>query len=355
MSSELAEVVESQRALSMVTSLRPPAVVLAEAQERAKALSDVIALKPKKVMMNNKQYLEFEDWQTVAYFYGITAQEDGEPEFVDFGGVRGFKASAIAVDAHGRTLSRATAFCLSDEEKWSTRTKYAWAYVKKSGGFSIEDPGRDELVWEERQDGKGKAPKKEKIVAGEESVPLFQLASMAQTRANAKALRNILSWVVVLAGYGTTPAEELDDKTTIENNGGGAPPAQATQQQPAAKPAQAAAKPAAAATPAAPAANAIPAIGQRWTGPCPECGKTKTVIVSKQKPGWHCWKGAKENGGGCGASFDPATLAFKAEADRLRASQTTIPADPPLNPTPAADDPFGASLDGPDAPGAEKE
>jgi len=32
---------------------------------------------------------------------------------------------------------------------------------------------------------------------------------MAQTRAGAKALRNVLAWVVVLAGYRPTPAEEL--------------------------------------------------------------------------------------------------------------------------------------------------
>ena len=33
---------------------------------------------------------------------------------------------------------------------------------------------------------------------------------MAQTRACAKALRNVLAWVVVLAGYAPTPAEEMD-------------------------------------------------------------------------------------------------------------------------------------------------
>jgi len=32
---------------------------------------------------------------------------------------------------------------------------------------------------------------------------------MAQTRACAKALRNVLAWVVVLAGYRATPAEEM--------------------------------------------------------------------------------------------------------------------------------------------------
>ena len=49
--------------------------------------------------------------------------------------------------------------------------------------------------------------------------PWFQLASMAQTRAGAKALRNLLARVVVLAGYNPTPAEEMDDMatTTVTN------------------------------------------------------------------------------------------------------------------------------------------
>jgi hypothetical protein len=40
--------------------------------------------------------------------------------------------------------------------------------------------------------------------------PLYQLRSMAQTRAQAKALRGVLAWVAVLAGYNPTPAEEMD-------------------------------------------------------------------------------------------------------------------------------------------------
>ena len=37
----------------------------------------------------------------------------------------------------------------------------------------------------------------------------FMLRSMAQTRACSKALSNVLRWVVVLAGYEPTPAEEM--------------------------------------------------------------------------------------------------------------------------------------------------
>jgi len=38
----------------------------------------------------------------------------------------------------------------------------------------------------------------------------YAIASMAQTRAIGKAYRNILSWIVKMAGYEATPAEEID-------------------------------------------------------------------------------------------------------------------------------------------------
>jgi hypothetical protein len=187
---------------------RAPDVVLAEAQRAAQALQGVIGQKPDKVMMNGQQYLEFEDWQTLARFYGLTAKEDGDPEYVELGETRGFKASAVALNRNGDTISRATAYCLSDEDKWGARAKYEWGYITKSGDWQIADPGRDQIIWEKGTDGKNR-PKKERRQTGVEAVPLFQLASMAQTRACAKVLRNVLSWVAVLAGYRPTPAEEL--------------------------------------------------------------------------------------------------------------------------------------------------
>jgi hypothetical protein len=208
MGSEALTVVDAQ---VLATMDNPPEAVLLEAKKAAVALRDVIAQKARPVIMNGEQYLEFEDWQTVGRFYGITAREDGDPEFVDLAGVRGFKASAVAVDRVGRAIGRATAYCLNDEEKWRGRAKYEWVYVLKSGGTSVEDPGKDELIWEDnpKKPG-GKRPKKQRLSVGEESVPLFQLASMAQTRAGSKVLRSVLSWVVVLAGYRPTPAEEMD-------------------------------------------------------------------------------------------------------------------------------------------------
>lgn len=140
---------------------RAPEIVLAEAKGAAKALSDVIVNKKKPVIFNGEQYLEFEDWQTVGRFYGVTAKIVST-EFVDFGAASGFLARAVALRPDGMEISAAEAMCLNDEPNWSKK-------------------------------------------------PLFQLRSMAQTRACAKALRNVLAWVVVLAGYKATPAEEIQD------------------------------------------------------------------------------------------------------------------------------------------------
>jgi hypothetical protein len=188
---------------------RPPEIVLEEARKAATVLHDVLVKKEKKVMMNGEQYLEFEDWQTVARFYGITAKVK-ETNFVDFGGVKGFEATAVAVRSDGMEISQADAMCLNDEEKWSTRTKYGYLYILKDGTKQEEDPPKDQIVWIDNPDKPGKKmPQKEKVAVGEVAVPLFQLKSMAQTRACAKVLRNVLAWVVVLAGYKPTPAEEL--------------------------------------------------------------------------------------------------------------------------------------------------
>ena len=143
-----------------------PKEVLSQATTAAKALQDVIAKKPRKVIFNGEQYLEMEDWETLGRFYHL-AVKTHDPDPVEVFGVQGFRAKATVIDTiSGLQLGSAEAYCMRDEENWGTR--------------------------------KGK------------TVPMFQLASMAQTRAGAKALRNLLAWVAVLAGYRPTPAEEMD-------------------------------------------------------------------------------------------------------------------------------------------------
>jgi hypothetical protein len=151
--------VQNSESLELAIS-RDPAIVLAEAQKAAAALRDVISRKERPVKFNNEQYLEFEDWQCVGRFYGITAGVRSV-KMVEFGDIRGFEATADALHAGtGQVISTAISMCLNEERNWSNK-------------------------------------------------PLFQLMSMSETRACAKVLRNVLSWVVVLAGYRPTPAEEM--------------------------------------------------------------------------------------------------------------------------------------------------
>ena len=196
---------------------RPPELVLEEAMQAAKALAKVLAGKKRKIIMNGEQYLEFEDWQTVGRFYGVTAKVK-ETAFIDYGDVHGFEAKAVAVRPDGMEISAAEAMCLNDEENWRARSKYEYLYVWKNGNKTKEDPPKDQMIWVDNPFGKSgkKMPQKERVLVGEEPVPLFQLKSMAQTRACAKALRNVLAWVVVLAGYKATPAEELNGQTHEE-------------------------------------------------------------------------------------------------------------------------------------------
>lgn len=146
--------------------MRSPQLVLDEAKIAARALTDVISQKKKPVKFNGEQYLEFEDWLTIAKFYGLACRTyDPEPVSIDNGPetVVGAKARAEVVEVKsGRVIGAASAWCLRDEPNWRSK-------------------------------------------------PWYQLGSMAQTRAGAKALRNLLSWVVVLAGYKTTPAEEMQN------------------------------------------------------------------------------------------------------------------------------------------------
>ena|SRR5215475_6689223 len=144
---------------------RAPETVLEEARRAARALADVIAKKPKKVVFGGEIYPEFEDWEMIGRFYSITAATVST-RFTVVGGARGYEATAEALDTRtspATRISTAESMCMSDEANWQHK-------------------------------------------------PLFQLRSMAQTRACAKALRNVLGWVVVLGGLAPTPAEEMREE-----------------------------------------------------------------------------------------------------------------------------------------------
>lgn len=196
MNSELARYDESVGAL---TQWRDPEQVLAEATKAAAALGRVIALKNKPVVFNGETYLELEDWQTVGKFYGITTKVL-ETRYVDYGGVTGWEAVAVALNADGMEVSRAESMCMTDEDNWGSVPEYAWKDVLDEHGKKIWDANL--------RNGKG-GYKATKELVGSKPKPMFQLRSMAQTRACGKAFRQVLSWVVVLGGFKPNVAEEM--------------------------------------------------------------------------------------------------------------------------------------------------
>ena len=167
----------------------PPATVISEAKIAVNVFKGVIELKPKKVILNGEQYLEYEDWQTLGEFYRCSAvTRDAIPVEID--GVKGAKAKADLVNIDtGLVIGGAEAYCMRDEDNWNTRPKYEW---------------------------QGEGANRKRVKVGDEAVPWFQLASMAQTRAGAKAFGNRLRWVAVMAGYRGTPAEEMTESAASE-------------------------------------------------------------------------------------------------------------------------------------------
>jgi hypothetical protein len=183
---------------------RPPEQVLVEAQQVAIALQKRIAGKEKPVIFNGQQYIENDDWQFVSNFFGY-APKVISTEFVEYGDVQGFKAIAELIHEHtGRVVGRGEALCLDEEENWGPRTKYEWRDVLVNGQRQWDPKGG--------KNGKG-AFKRERVATGEVNTPLFQLMSMAETRACNKAMSNKLKWVVTLAGYAATPAEDMHEPT----------------------------------------------------------------------------------------------------------------------------------------------
>jgi hypothetical protein len=147
--------------LQVLPSIRKPQRDTKFAKRAADILVDIVKQNKWAIKLGgDKEHLVYEAWQTLGKYYGYTV-ETYEAEEVEIAGIAGFKAKARVVNENtGVEVGGAEAYCMRDEGNWTKK-------------------------------------------------PTFQLASMAQTRAGAKALRQILSFVVALAGYNPTPAEEM--------------------------------------------------------------------------------------------------------------------------------------------------
>lgn len=136
------------------------------AHAAALKLMDIVEQNGWAISLGGKsKHLTYEAWQTVGKYFGYTVKTfDAQP--VEIGGITGFKAYAKVINEKtGIEVGGAEAYCMKDEYNWKAK-------------------------------------------------PTFQLASMAQTRAGSKALRQILGYVAALAHYNPTPYEEMTPTTS---------------------------------------------------------------------------------------------------------------------------------------------
>lgn len=150
---DLEPVVEPARTTLFRTD--DPAEVLTEASKVASALKDVLRQQGMVQNIKGREHVRVEGWQTLGSMLGVVPVVAWTRELED-----GWEARVEARTLDGRVVGAAEAMCTRRESMWKSRDPYA-------------------------------------------------LRSMAQTRATSKALRGPLGFVVTLAGYDATPAEEM--------------------------------------------------------------------------------------------------------------------------------------------------
>jgi hypothetical protein len=150
-----------------------PLEVVQRATAVADALKQVLDHQGLTSNISGKKYVEVTGWQTVGTMLGVvpvvewTRPVDGPSHQK---GAHGWDARVEARTLDGRVVGGAEARCSRAERTWANREDYA-------------------------------------------------LKSMAQTRATSKALRGVLGFVVSLAGFNTTPMEEMPQPDPIVDGG----------------------------------------------------------------------------------------------------------------------------------------
>ena len=148
----------SPAAVSLGTLQAASASALVQgAREMAGALADVIERQKLATVIQGRKHVNVEGWTTLAIMLGVVARE---VQTTEQDGIYTAVVELIRMN-DGACISRASAEC-GDESPWNKRARYA-------------------------------------------------RRSMAQTRATGKACRLAFSWIMALAGYEPTPAEEMPD------------------------------------------------------------------------------------------------------------------------------------------------
>jgi hypothetical protein len=223
----------------------------------ATALRSVIENTGMVVDIQGTEYVKVEGWTTMIGMLGITPIEVSNVLNEDEDGYRYYVATVALINGAGREVVRATSECGSEGDgPWPNRAMYA-------------------------------------------------KRSMATTRATGKACRLAFSWIISLAGYKTTPAEEMpygDAPPAVPARRAPAAPREAPKEAP--KKARRARKPKG--EPAAPPGPGTAGLTnhQLRIMTCPQCGAVGALIVGQEQygGGYVCWK-RSPNTEGCGAKY----------------------------------------------------
>ena len=159
-------VVEAPQALAP-TSLfgtSDPVAVIEKATVVAQALAQVLESQHLFAEIERKRYITVEGWTLLGSMLGIFPVVEWVKKIDD-----GFEARVLAQTRAGETVGAAEASCSWSEQQWNKRE------------------GKMMPRWKDEYAGR----------------------SMAQTRAVSKAMRLPLGFIVQLAGYASTPAEEM--------------------------------------------------------------------------------------------------------------------------------------------------
>lgn len=143
------------------------AIGMDKAKDTGKLLGEFVKSNNLSANIAGKNFIMVEGWQFVGAQLGLTDVVISCDEVTDPSTIgeakkeTKYRAVVEIVNQQGTVVSRGFAWCSNNESKKKSFDEYA-------------------------------------------------IASMAQTRAIGKAYRNILSWIVKMAGYEATPAEEID-------------------------------------------------------------------------------------------------------------------------------------------------
>lgn len=138
-----------------------PNAMVARMSIVASTLAEAIRARGLSVRIGPKEYVRVEGWALCGAILGIFPKTTALEEMRDDDGLFGFRATVELTTRDGGVIGGAMALCTRYESAWADRDAN-------------------------------------------------QIASMAQTRAIAKSYRGSLGFVMEMAGYAATPAEEMD-------------------------------------------------------------------------------------------------------------------------------------------------